>query len=91
MRTKVKRVSPEVRLGRILVALEQELIDATDVEIREAAQELGMDLDMKGSAAFAGLRFPAKASFSEYFGPDALARMKELAAARRRELDDKKD
>jgi hypothetical protein len=72
------------------VALEQELVDATDAEIREAAQELGMDLDMKGSAAFAGLKFPAKARFSEYFGPDALARLKELAETRRRELEDKK-
>ena len=44
----------------------------------------------KGSAAFAGLKFPAKARFSEYFGPDALARLKEPAETRRRELEDKK-
>lgn len=90
MRTKVKSVSPEVRLTRVLTALEQELIDATDVEIREAAQDLGMNLDMKGSAAFAGLRSPAKASFSEYFGPDALVQLKELAKASRHERDDKR-
>ena len=88
MRTKVKRVSPEVTLARVLAALEQELIDATDVEIREAAQDLGMNVDMKGSAAFAGLRYPAKVRFSDYFGPDALARFQEIAQARRGEHDE---
>jgi hypothetical protein len=73
VRTKVKPVSPEVTLARVLAALEQELIDATDVEIGEAAQDLGMNLDMKGSAAFAGLRYPAKARFSDYFDSDELA------------------
>jgi hypothetical protein len=90
MRTKVKRVSPEVTLARVLAALEQELIDATDVEIREAAQDLGMNVDMKGSAAFAGLSYPSKARFSDYFGPDALAELEEIAKARRREQDDKR-
>jgi hypothetical protein len=90
MRTKVKRVSPEVTLARVLAALEQELIDATDVEIREAAQDLGMNVDMKGSAAFAGLRYPSKARFSDYFAPDALAQLQEIAKARRCEQDDKR-
>jgi hypothetical protein len=89
MRTKVNPASLEVTVARILAALEQELIDATDAEIREAAHDLGMNLDMAGSAAFAGLRYPAKASFAEYFGPDALAQLKEFAEARRRERDDK--
>jgi hypothetical protein len=90
MPTKVKRVSPDVTLARVLAALEQELIDATDVEIREAAQDLGMNVDMKGSAAFAGLRYPAKARFSDYFGPDAVARFQGIAKARRREHDDER-
>ena len=88
MHTKVKRVSPQVTLVRVLTALEQELIGATDVEIREAAQELGMNLDMKGSAAFAGLSYPAKARFSDYFGPDAVAQFQQLGAARSERKDD---
>lgn len=90
MRTKVRRVSPEIRLVRVLAAFEQELIDATDGEIREAAQDLGMNLDMKGSAAFAGLRYPAKTSFSDHFGPDALAQLKEIAGASRGKRDDRR-
>lgn len=89
MRTKVKQVSPEVTLARVLAALEQELINATDVEIREAAQDLGMNLDMKGSAAFAGLRYPAKARLSDYFDTNALARLQEMAKSRRGEREDK--
>jgi hypothetical protein len=89
MRTKVKADTPEATLARILATFEQELIDATDAEIREAAQDLGMNLDMKGSAAFAGLRYPAKATFFEFFGPDVLERIHEPVKARRSELDDK--
>lgn len=88
MRTKVKAVAREVTLARMLVALEQELIDATDIEIKEAAQDLGMNLDMKGSAAFSGLRYPAKFRFDEHFGQGSLERLKEIANARRREHDD---
>jgi hypothetical protein len=83
MRAKVRTASPEITLARVLAALELELVNVTDVEIREAAQDLGMNLDMKGSAAFAGLTFPAKASFAEYFGPDAYERLREMAKARR--------
>jgi hypothetical protein len=42
-------------LDRVLVALEKELVDASDDEIAEAAADLGMDLKMKGSAAFVGV------------------------------------
>ena len=64
-------------------------------QIRAAGKISKVDYDsarkrMKGSAVFAGLKFAAKARFSEYFGPDALARLKELAETRRRELEDKK-
>jgi hypothetical protein len=66
MRTKVKVPSSEVALTRILEALGQELIDASDDEIRDAAKALGMDL-MKGSAAFAGLTYPSKWQLSDFF------------------------
>lgn len=42
------------RFERLLVALERELIEATDDEILEAARDLGMNPAMKGSAAFLG-------------------------------------
>lgn len=59
MRTKVIAPFPEVTLGRILQALEHELMEASDGEILEAAADLGMDPSMKGSAAFLGLKYPA--------------------------------
>lgn len=51
------KVGPEVALERILEALEAGLIAARDDEIMDAAKDLGMNPAMKGSAAFADLRF----------------------------------
>ncbi len=70
MRTKVKTVSPPVRLARILLALEQELIDASDEDIMEAAADLGMNPKMKGSAAFLGIKFSDKMRIADFFESD---------------------
>jgi hypothetical protein len=43
---------PERALERLLLALERDVIDATDEELLAAARELGMNPGMKGSAAF---------------------------------------
>lgn len=43
------------RFERLLIALERELIEATDEEILEAARDLRMNPEMRGSAAFIGL------------------------------------
>jgi len=67
MRTKVKGASPYVALTRILEALGEELIDASDEEIIEAAKNLGMSTEMRESAAFAGLKYPAKPQLSDFF------------------------
>ena len=67
MRTKVKGASPYVVLTRILEALAEELIYASDEEIIEAAKELGMNTEMRESAAFAGLKYPAKPQLSDFF------------------------
>ena len=67
MPAKVKSVSPEVVLTRVLEGLEPELVNATDEDITQAARDLGMDLSMKGSAAFLGLKPPFKLSPSEFF------------------------
>jgi hypothetical protein len=69
MRTKVKTASTsaETRLARILQALEQELLDASEEEVLAAAAELGMNPKMKGSALFAGLKYPATPQLSDFF------------------------
>jgi hypothetical protein len=72
MRTKVKAASSVVKLTRILEALERELIDASDEEIMEAAKDLGMNPRMRGSAAFAGLIFPANPQLSDFFEVEEL-------------------
>jgi len=61
-----------VVLTRILEAFGQELIDAPDEEIIEAAKNLGMDPHMKGSGAFAGLTFPAKWQLADFFDVEAI-------------------
>jgi hypothetical protein len=55
------------RLTRILEALEQELLDASDAEILQAAQELGMNPHMRGSAAFIGLKYPTRWQLQDFF------------------------
>jgi len=62
----MKRMYPELALERILIALERDLVDATDEEILGAARELGMNPSMKGSAAFFGVTRPVRVrSWSE--------------------------
>jgi hypothetical protein len=51
----MKMTRPDSALERLLLALEDELLEATDEEILAAAHELGMNPAMKGSAAFFGL------------------------------------
>jgi hypothetical protein len=55
---------PEAALTRILNALEQELLAASDEDILAAARDLGMNPAMKGSAAFWGV------STMKYAWPD---------------------
>ncbi|HEX5207623.1 MAG TPA: hypothetical protein VFW10_07475 [Steroidobacteraceae bacterium] len=43
------------RFERLLIALERDLIEASDEEILEAARDLRMNPEMRGSAAFIGL------------------------------------
>lgn len=75
MPTKVTRLFPETALERLLEALERELVEATDAEILEAAHDLGMKPEMKGSAAFLGLRYPSARRREELFDPQAMLRV----------------
>ncbi len=76
MRKPLKAASAEVALGRILQALRQELLDASDGEINAAARELGMNLQMPESAAFAGLTYPARPQLSDFFELEAFWHMR---------------
>jgi hypothetical protein len=60
-------VKASAALTRLIEAVELELIDSSDEEIRDAARDLGMDLSMKQSAAFSGLNYPAKPQLSDFF------------------------
>ena len=70
MRTKVKLAAAEEALERLLDAFERELLEATDEEIMEAARNLGLDPQMKSSAVFAGLTYPAKPQLHDFFDMD---------------------
>ena len=67
MRTRVMHAFPETALERILDALELELVAASDADILEAANDLGMKPQMKGSAAFIGLRYSSAMPRAEDF------------------------
>ena len=68
MRAKViGAAAPAWVLTRMLEALESELIEASDEEVLEAARALGMNPGMRGSAAFAGLKYFAKPQLSDFF------------------------
>lgn len=75
MRTKVSPAFPETALERILDALERELLEATDAEILQAADDLGMKPGMKGSAAFLGLRYSTALRAAQFFGPEWMCRV----------------
>ncbi len=81
MRTKVKAAPPEAALSRILVALERELVAASDEEVVAAAQDLGMNPLMPGSGAFAGIKYPARPQLADFFDltqqADAIAHKKD--------------
>jgi hypothetical protein len=65
----------ETALARILDAFGRELIEAPDEEVREAARELGMNLSMKESAAFAGLTYPSRPQLSDFFEIESFKQM----------------
>jgi len=49
-------VRPDVGLERLIHGLEQELLGAPDEEFIAGAHDLGMNPQMKGSAAFLGVK-----------------------------------
>ena len=75
MRTKMTSTPPEVALNRVLGGLEKELVEATDEEIVRAAEDLGMNVKMKGSAAFIGVKYTFPKRASEIFDLEELRRV----------------
>jgi hypothetical protein len=49
-------VRPDVGLEKVIHGLERELLEAADEEFMAGARDLGMNPDMKGSAAFIGVK-----------------------------------
>jgi hypothetical protein len=74
MPRQVNRLSSERRLQRVHAALERELLAASDEEVRQAASDLGIKPDMKGSIAWLGISFPARLRIDEVFDLEAFRR-----------------
>ena len=49
-------VRPDIGLEKMIHGLERELLEAADEEFMAGARELGMKPEMKGSAAFLGVK-----------------------------------
>jgi hypothetical protein len=64
----MKTTRPDAALERLLVALENELLEVTDEEILAVAVELGMNPAMKGSAAFFGVTLLVRPVTASYPG-----------------------
>ena len=67
MPAKMTSTRPDVALNRVLAGLEKELVEASDEEIERAAQDLGMNVRMKGSAAFIGVLYTLPKHFDDIF------------------------
>lgn len=74
MRNKMTRTPPEVALNRVLASLANDLAEASDEEIVQAAEDLGMNLKMKGSAAFIGVKYTFPKTAADIFDVEELRR-----------------
>ena len=84
MREELK--TPDVVLDRVLAGLARELAEAGDDEIAQAAHDLGMDVKMKGSAAFIGVTSGLPKRIEDFFDGDALRAAYEAFLRERRAL-----
>jgi hypothetical protein len=70
MREKMILNGPAGALIRLLDALAEDLVEASDEEIMQGASDLGMNPKMKGSAAFSGIKFAAHPRLSDFYDLD---------------------
>lgn len=75
---------PEVGFEHVVASLERDLLNATDKEIIAAAEELGMNPTMKGSAALFGVTLLWKPRSRSEKRPKKTASQTDIARARRR-------
>jgi hypothetical protein len=73
------------RLERLIDALALELVEASDEEVLQACADLGMKPEMRGSAAFIGLKGVSVSNWrlEDFFDLKVLQRMQLALAARR--------
>ena len=71
MRKEMIPPDSELALEHVLSGLEREIIGATDEEIVAAAADLGMDVTMKGSAAFLGVLNSRPRRMEDFFDTDS--------------------
>ena len=76
MQNKMMSAPLEAALDRLLDGLARELADATDEEIVQAGEDLGMNVKMKGTAAFLGVLGPMPKRLSDIFDVTDPARMR---------------
>lgn len=69
MHSKVRPAA--AKLDRLIDALADDLAQASDEEVLQACADLGMKPDMRGSAAFFGLKGPS-ISLAEFFDSEEL-------------------
>lgn len=88
----MKAIRPERALERILLALERELLEASDEEVLAAAAQLGMKPTMQGSSALLGVTFALQWSTAEADPPphprDAADGVTPIHARRNQKSDD---
>jgi hypothetical protein len=63
----MRSTPPEVALNRVLADLAQDLAEASDEEIVQAGEDLGMNVKMKGSAAFIGVKYTMPKRLEDIF------------------------
>jgi hypothetical protein len=76
MSRQVTRTTNDQRLQRVLAALEAELLQASDEEVRRAARDIGIDPDpdpdMKGSIAWLGIFHSTSRRIEDVFDMEAV-------------------
>jgi hypothetical protein len=75
MHAKLKRATAAAKLERLIDALAEDLAETTDEEVLQACADLGMDPQMRGSAAFLGLKGPS-VSWRDFFDAQELEELK---------------
>jgi hypothetical protein len=94
MHAKLKRSAGVAGLERLIAALALELAEATDEEVLQACADLGMKPEMRGSAAFIGLKGVSVSDWRRmegFFDLELLQQLQLTHAQRRAALERRPD